>query len=286
MIDYYLGARASGPVTIEINDDAGNLVRRYSSADPVPTPDPMLAIPPYWVRPPQQLASEPGMHRFLWDVRYAPVPGVQPNYPIAAVYLNTAPAATSPWAMPGNYTVVLTVNGKKYSQPMVVRMDPRLKTPTADLAEQFRVSKQLYDQWLALASITENVRAIRARLTDLRARAPEGEVKTSLAALSEKLQALAGGGGGAGPGGGQGGAAGRLTVASATQRVRTLFNLVEEVDAAPTPQATAAANDILKDSRSLRDSWQAITTKDIPALNELLRAGGLPVIDSAPATPN
>jgi hypothetical protein len=170
---------------------------------------------------------------------------------------------------------------------MVVRMDPRLKTPTADLAEQFRVSKQLYDQWLALASITENVIAIRARLTDLRARAPEGEVKTNLEALSQKLQALAGGGGGgAGPGGGQGGAAGRLTVASATQRVRTLFNLVEEVDAAPTPQAIAAANDVLKDSRSLRDSWQAITTKDIPALNELLRAGGLPVIDSAPATPN
>src|SRR5437868_3722026 len=76
MIDYYIGARASGPVTIEINDDAGNLVRRYSSADPMPTPDPMLSIPPYWVRPPQRLASEPGMHRFLWDVRYAPVPGV------------------------------------------------------------------------------------------------------------------------------------------------------------------------------------------------------------------
>ncbi|HLR06281.1 MAG TPA: hypothetical protein VK117_10735 [Pyrinomonadaceae bacterium] len=287
MIDYYIGARTSGPVTVEINDDAGALVRRYASADPMPTPDPMLAIPPYWVRPPQRLASEPGVHRFLWDMRYAPVPGVQPNYPIAAVYRNTAPAATSPWAMPGNYTVVLTVNGKKYSQPMVVRMDPRLKTPTADLAEQFRLSKQLYDQWLALASITENVRVIRARLTDLRRRAPDGELKTNLDALSEKLQALAGGGGGgAGPGGGQGGAAGRLTVASATTRVRTLFNLVEEIDAAPTPQAAAAATDVLKDSRSLQDSWQAITTKDFPALNKLLRAGGLPAIDAAPANPS
>ena len=61
--------------------------------------------------------------------------------------------------MPGYYTLVLTVNGKKYSQPIVVRMDPRLKTPTAELTEQFRLSKQLYDQWLALASIAENARA-------------------------------------------------------------------------------------------------------------------------------
>jgi len=280
MIDYYLGSAVKGPVTIEINDDAGQLVRRYSSADPMPTPDPMLAIPSYWVRPPQSLASEPGMHRFLWDLHYAPVPGVQPQYPISAVYRNTPPSPTSPWAMPGKYTVVLTVNGKKYSQPLLVQMDPRVKTATAELAEQFRLSKQLYDQWLALASITENVRAIRGRLTDLRARVPDGDLKAQLNAMSDKLQALAGAGGpGPGGGGGQGGAGGSLTVASATGRVRTLFNLVEEVDAAPTPQASAAATDVLKDSRSLQDSWQAITSQDIPALNEKLRSAGLPLVE-------
>jgi hypothetical protein len=90
---------------------------------------------------------------------------------------------------------------------------------------------------------------------------------------------LGGGGGGAGPGGGQGGAAGRLTVASATQRVRTLFNLVEEVDAAPTPQASAAANDVLKDSRSLQESWQAIVSQDLPKLNQALLAARLPAIE-------
>ncbi|HSP63663.1 MAG TPA: hypothetical protein VLQ90_11820, partial [Pyrinomonadaceae bacterium] len=168
------------------------------------------------------------------------------------------------------------------SQPMVVQMDPRLKTPMAELAEQFRLSKQLYDQWLALASITENVRAIRARLTDLRARAPEGEVKTNLDALSGKLQALAGDGGpGRGGPGGAGGAgvANRLTVGSATTRVTTLFNLVEEIDAAPTPQAAAAVPDVLKDSQSLQESWQTIVSQDLPALNEKLRSAGLPLIE-------
>ena len=70
-----------------------------------------------------------------------------------------------------------------------------------------------------------------------------------------------------------------MTVASATQRVRTLFNLVEEVDAAPTPQASAQATDVLKDSRSLQDSWQAITSNDLPKLNQALIAAGLPAIE-------
>src|SRR5205085_6140473 len=46
-IDYYLGSGTSGVVTLEIKDAAGQTVRRYSSADPLPTPDPMLQIPQY-----------------------------------------------------------------------------------------------------------------------------------------------------------------------------------------------------------------------------------------------
>jgi len=280
MIDYYIGSSTSAPVTLEIKDEAGNVVRRYSSADPLPTPDPALAIPPYWVRPSQKLASDTGMHRFLWDLHYAPVPGVAPSYPIAAVPRNTAPATTSPWAMPGKYTVVLSVGGKSYQQPLTLVMDPRVKTSSADLGEQFKFSKQLYDEWLALNSINESARKIRAQLTELRPRVPEGDLKTHLNALGEKLQALAGaGGGGPGGGGGGGGAAGRMSIASTVGRIRTLFGLIEEADVAPTPQSTAPIPDVLKDSRSLQESWQTIKSQDILALNQELRAAGLPVIE-------
>ncbi|MEA2204746.1 MAG: hypothetical protein QOE77_1522 [Blastocatellia bacterium] len=278
MIDYYIGASARAPITLEIRDAAGQIVRRYSSADPQPTPDPALAIPPYWVRPPQKLAGEPGTHRFLWDLHYAPVPGIQPQYPIAAIYRNTAPAATSPWAMPGKYTVVLTVNGKSYQQPLTIRMDPRVKTATADLAEQFKLSKEVYDEWLALNSISENVRRIRNQLAELRPRAPEGDLRTHINALGEKLQVLAGAGGG--PGGGAAAAA-TTSIASTSGRVRTLFNLIEDVDLAPTPQAAAAVPEVVKDSRSLQAGWQLIVSQDIPALNRELRAAGLPIIELA-----
>jgi hypothetical protein len=280
MIDYYIGAASSGPaameVVLEIKDETGQLVRRYSSNDPLAAPDPTLNIPPYWIRPQQKLGSEPGMHRFLWDMHYAPVPGLHPQYPIAAIYRNTAPAATSPWAMPGKYTVVLAVGGKSYEQPLTLVMDPRVKTSNADLAAQFRLSKQVYDEWLALNSISESVKRIQSQITELQARVPARDLKTHITALAEKLQAFSSAPAAA-PGAGAAAAA-RLSLATTTGRVKTLLELIEEVDLAPTPQAAAAASDVVRESRSLQDSWQLIKTQDVTALNAELRAAGLPVI--------
>ena len=218
------------------------------------------------------------MHRFLWDFHLEPVPGVPPQYPISAVYKNTAPDPTSPWAMPGKYTVVLTAGGKKYEQLLTLVMDPRVKTSTADLAEQYKLSKQLYDEWLTLNSISDHVRQIRGQVTELRAKVSDANLKTKVDAFAEKLQSLAGGGVGFGGGAGGGGGAARVTVASATGRIRNLFNLIEEVDLAPTPQVSGAIPDVLKDSRGIQESWRGISSQDIPALNQELRAANLPII--------
>src|SRR5581483_3361218 len=228
-------------------------------------------IPPYWIRPPQRLATEPGMHRCLWDFHYTLVPGVTPQYPIAAVYRNTAPEATSPWAMPGDYKIVLTVGSKKYEQTLKVVMDPRVKTSMADLGEQFKLSKQMYDEWMALNSISEDVRKLRGQVTDLRPKVTDANLKAHLDAFADKLQAFAGGGGGAA-------ANARPTVASTMQRARTLFNLIEEVDLAPTPQVASAIPEVVKDSKGLQDNWRTIQSQDLSALNQELKAAGLPAL--------
>jgi hypothetical protein len=273
MIDYYIAAGTSGPASLEIKDETGQIVRRYSSAEPLPTPNPSLAIPPYWLRPPQKLAADPGMHRFFWDMHYDPVPGEPPQYPIAAVYRNTAPAPTSPWAMPGKYRVVLTVGGKSYEQPLTVVMDPRVKTSNADLLEQFKLSKQLYDEWLKLDSMSQSLRRVRQQVSELQTKAPAGDLKAHINALAEKLQAFSPGGGG-GPAG-----VGPRTLASASGRVRTLFNVIQNVDVAPTPQVVAAVPDVLEDARGVQENWQAIKSQDIAALNRELRTANLPEID-------
>src|SRR5205814_1816365 len=143
-----------------------------------------------------------------------------------------------------------------------------------DLAEQYRLSKQLYDEWLALNSISESVRRMRGQIAELRPQLSEGDLKTHIDAFAEKLTALAGSGGG-GPGGGAAAAAARPSAASITGRIRTLFGVIEDVDLAPTPQVSAAVPDVVKDSRALQETWQTIKLQDIPALNQELRAAGL-----------
>jgi hypothetical protein len=127
MIDYYLNEKAKD-VKLEISISNGGkrtLIRRYTNADTLYKIGD-VNIPHYWIRPQQILSGEPGQHRFLWDMKYAPL-NVPPSYPISANYMNTAPDQTSPWIMPGTYTVSLTVDGKVYSQTFTIKMDPRLK---------------------------------------------------------------------------------------------------------------------------------------------------------------
>ncbi|HVJ28489.1 MAG TPA: hypothetical protein VM493_13160, partial [Vicinamibacterales bacterium] len=152
IINYYLKSRASGPVTLEISRADGQLVRRYSSSDPVPPVPTAQAspVPLYWLRPAQAISSEPGLHRFIWDVHYEPLPaagaagGGRGGLPIQAVPYHSAPAPTTPWVSPGTYTMTLTVEGKKYSEPITVRQDPRVKTPPLVMREVYRLTDAAY----------------------------------------------------------------------------------------------------------------------------------------------
>src|SRR5256714_5483075 len=75
IIDYYLKANATGPVTLEILSPAGDTVRRYSSEDRTPPVDPnKLNIPVFWVPTPAPLSAAAGMHRWAWDLRPTPPP--------------------------------------------------------------------------------------------------------------------------------------------------------------------------------------------------------------------
>jgi photosystem II stability/assembly factor-like uncharacterized protein len=272
VIDYYLHSAASGPVTLEIRDSAGKTVRKYSSADPVPPPDPMLEIPAYWVRPPQKLASDAGMHRFLWDMHYPPIAGVKPEYPIAAVPHNTAPQPTSPWAVPGQYTVVLTVNGKSYTQPLTIQMDPRVKTATADLLKQFQLSQRLYTQLLSVVPATNQLAGVRKQLKELQKQA-QGDVLVAVNTLDQKLQTL-GGGQARRPGAGTE----PPTLGGMRTRLMALFGVLQEADVAPTTQATSAVGELEQQVPPLMQQWEAIKTKDIPVLNQQLKNANLPEV--------
>jgi hypothetical protein len=125
MIDYYLKSNASGPVRLEILDPAGTVIRSYSSEDkPTPVNLDTLNIPAYWIRQPETLSTAAGMHRWIWDLR--PTPPPRPAGGGSGGFGGFGRGGASV-VLPGNYTVRLTVGGKSYTQPLVVKMDPRVR---------------------------------------------------------------------------------------------------------------------------------------------------------------
>ena len=270
MIDYFLGKDATGPVTIEIKNAKGQLVRKYSSADgPLQFNPKRLRIPSYWIRAPQSVSSKEGMHRFLWDMHYTPVPNVEPEFPIAATYRNTAPAATSPWVAAGDYIVSLVVDGKTFTQPLTIAMDPRVKASAADLQEQFDLSWRLYELRLKLAPICAGFDEIVEMLTKLKARAAERfDVTQKLEAFAQNLKQF-------GPRHPQQGAPPSLFVLeSATQ----LFNDIQGADAAPTGAVKAAVADLEMKVGPMTEAWNKLIESDLPALNRELKEAGFPEI--------
>ena len=297
IIDYALGADAAGPVTLEILDAAGKLVRRYSSEDKVELPAPEAApLPMYWYRPPQVLRATAGMHRFTWDMHWQPLAGGGGRgggLPMAAVAHNTAPAPNSIWAAPGDYVVRLTANGKALTQPLKLRMDPRVKTTAAELARQHELSKAMYDGVIETQGALQKLRDIRAQVKKIQEKAgAAGEaVGQALADFDKKAAALEGGAGGRGgaggmggqmPMGGPGGAPGGAGIADSLAGIggslSQLMSLLQAADAAPTTQAIAAVTERREALRALMAKWDTFKTKDVEALNTVLKGANLPLI--------
>jgi len=143
ILDYVLGAKARTPVTLEILDAKGALVRRFASDDaPEPLIDP-LVVPAFWARPPRLLSAAPGMHRFVWDLRLPPPPVLEHEYPISAISGDTPQEPLGPLVLPGTYTVRLTVDGAALTRALSVKIDPRVKISSVDLSAQFALLQRI-----------------------------------------------------------------------------------------------------------------------------------------------
>jgi photosystem II stability/assembly factor-like uncharacterized protein len=280
IIDYWLKGEASAVVTLEIVDAAsGKAVRRFSSADkPELVDDKKLNVPTYWIRPARTLSAEPGMHRFVWDLTY-PAPDVLThNYPIAAIYHDTPRYPLGATVLPGEYRVVLTVGGKSYTQPLTIRMDPRVKTLPEDLASQFdldrKIAVALHQDYEAL----QQVRSLRAQMKPVAGKGKESEAIAKMASdLDRKTALLEGEKGEYGarylstPEG--------RSLARLNSGFNALVSALDTADAAPTTQQTAMFVELEKALEEQLSALAQLKAKDIPELNEQLKKAGLPPID-------
>lgn len=157
ILDYYLTGAAK-EVTLEVLDEQGMTIRHFSSTDePESIDSTQLPHPLYWIQPMQMLSTQPGHHRFVWDLRHEPPPGARRSFSIAAVYARTPNGPHGPFVHPGQYTVRLTVDGRTYEKPITVRLDPRVDIHPAHLQLQTDLSMACYRGYLAAQEIRDAI---------------------------------------------------------------------------------------------------------------------------------
>jgi hypothetical protein len=299
IINYYLGKAAAGPVTLQIEDAQGRLVRRYSSTDAVtPIPQPANApVPLYWYRTPQSLSPAAGMHRFIWDLHYQPLAdagaaGGRGGLPITAIPYNSAPAPGTPLVAPGIYRVTLGANGKTVSKSITVKQDPRVKTPPLTMRQVYALTDAIYFGAVDAQEAIARAAAWREQIEKSRG-TPGGDVTNALTVFTRRLDTVVGAA--AAPGGGRGGRGGGGVAAAAAsqaavsasatdtvQSVRTqlagLMNVMPGADVAPTANTLAAIATARAASAKVMARWKALEATELPAVNAALtRAGAAPL---------
>jgi len=270
ILDYYLAETSSKPVTLEVLDADKHVVRRYSSIDK-PEPLEKIAaanpIPMYWVRAQQILSAEKGMHRFVWDMHYPPPGSLNHEFPISAIVHDTPQLPLGAWAMPGKYTVELKVDGKTYSQPLTVRMDPRIQTSDADLRRQFEMEAGIVQGMDQSFEALKQVRSLRQQIPDRTGKA-KGALADSLTALDKQAAQLEGASQGAffgvPPSGKQ-----PENLSTLNQHFGQLLTVVDSADAAPTTQASSVYLELEGSLEKLLAEWKKVRDQ-LPALNTSL----------------
>src|SRR5947199_5291348 len=163
MDDFYLGQAPASTVTIDILDDAGKVVRSFSSEAQAAAESAVAGAEeddesPRRARPAPRVPKEQGLNRFTWDLAY---PGPRDG--------NGHVAGNGPTAVPGRYQARLTVNGSSQTQPLVVREDPRVAkdgVTLADLRDQFEHNLRVRDLVSDANRAVARLREARARLKD------------------------------------------------------------------------------------------------------------------------
>ncbi len=298
IIDYTLGAAATGLVTLVILDAAGTVVRHYSSADPVLDPDPArdpaaynricqanptathCGLPLYWPAPAMRLGTTAGMHRFAWDLHFDPIAAldITDNGTVeakGAVPRRTYPVVDAPWAPPGQYTVRLTVNGSRYTQPLTLRLDPRVKTPPAALRQLATLSREMWVGALAANAAQEQARAWLATLSGVQGTAVE-RVRKELETLAPARQPRA-----------------RfrrpaantppsLTTASAALMAAAMA--MQGADVPPTQAQVAACTAARTMAATAMTAWSQLRQRGLASINAERQAAGQPVL-TLPTSP-
>ena len=282
IIYYYLASAPSGPVTLDVLDASGAVVRHLSSA-PIPALK-EAATPPnpsFWLATPTPLPVAPGTNRVNWDIRYDDPPAFSHSWEINANPGATPASPQGPLALPGVYTIKLTVDGKSYTQTVTVRDDPRSPATAAALRAEHALDLKrlqgLTESWEGY----QQANALREGVAADTGAGMPAEVATTARALAARIDSVAGTLGG--PGGFFFRRSTTPNFVGVNGALVRQLNQADQGDGMPTPAEVANYNSACSDLGKAVTTWRSITTKDVVALNALLSKNNLKPLAGDPS---
>jgi photosystem II stability/assembly factor-like uncharacterized protein len=183
-IYYYLKEKPRGELTIEVLDQGNQVVRRLSSVAREPDYSSEDDDPEEFKK--EALAVEPGIQRAVWDLRWEGAKKIKGGK------IDTGDPASGPMAIPGAYTVRLSVDGRTSTSTLKVVPDPMGSGSPADLQSQLTFALRVRDNISRLTGLVNDVRSVReqlqARLKPLASRNSESAVSSLIDASNEAIK--------------------------------------------------------------------------------------------------
>jgi photosystem II stability/assembly factor-like uncharacterized protein len=293
LVDYYLSREPSSPIQLQVFDSAGSLVRTITSTPPPPIED--AAYPHYWLAGPETraLSTHVGLNRINWNLQYDDPPALRHDLENQMNMVEGAvtPGPHGPQAIPGVYTLRLTVDGKVYTSEVTVVNDPRVGQTPALMADLRAQSKLTLLSMHGMDDSFEGHTEVTA-VTDQIATLLKGTLPDDVAAQAKTLQASltkiggattgAFGGGGGGRGGRGGGAGALQSFADLNNSFNTMVSMMQVgLDMAPTPTQIGTWQKDCADLNRTDAAWED-ARKQIAAFNSLLDRNKLDVLKIPP----
>jgi photosystem II stability/assembly factor-like uncharacterized protein len=272
-IIYYYLKTAPKNISLEVRDDHGNVVRKFSDKAAPRDPRPKN-VPDYWFAPPEALSTKPGLNRFVWDLQWPhpdtlaysfrgrPLDYIEYTMPDHAVPGNTPMnQPPGPLVAPGRYELALTVDGRTYKQTLIVMRDPRVHVSQADLEAQLALAKSI-DEWMTLSFANYNeISAVRTKILNLQKHPETNVTAADLESFKrlEKLLAEILDGANEAPGFG-----------SVNRDLARYVTMIQVGDIRPPQSAVESATLSCKALKNNLNRWQQLSVENTTVLNKLL----------------
>jgi photosystem II stability/assembly factor-like uncharacterized protein len=272
VIYYYLKNKPAGDVTLEIEDSAGKLIRKFSSAAPQQPASTSVEEEEFTPRAQSRVTAEAGLNRFVWDLRYPDAT----RFPGMILW---AGEMRGPRAVPGTYQVRLTVDGKSMQQSFEVKKDPRVQASQEDLAKQFDLLIKIRDKLSQTNSAIIRIRDARKQIEEIANRVKDQPEAHNIADAAKSLAA-------------------KLTAVEEelyqtknqssqdplnfpiklNNKLAALAGVVALGDAAPTEQAYAVYRELTDKIDAQLTKLDQIMRDDLAAFNRLVREQNIPAV--------